>query len=303
MDDAKRKAFVVLGVGLLAISWAAILVRLCHAPAMIVAFYRLALSAIILAPWFFFSGTSDYAPRWRRGWGLMVLSGVFLASHFHCWIEAVQRAPVALAVTISSTHPVFVGLLSQLVYGKGFGRARAVGTLVTVGAVAGMMWDPSSWSHGDLYGFLWALGASFFFALYMMIGQRVRTRTGIISYVVPVYGVAASLLMAGAIFRGLDFLGYSPQTIAMFILLALVPTVIGHSSLNWALGHLSATMVAVSVLAEPVGASLLAWAILGERLRGSVIFWGSIILFGIYISSREEIWERGSRRGRVHEGI
>lgn len=294
MDEARKRALFVLGIGLFAISWAAILVRLCEAPAMIVAFYRLALSAAILAPLCFFSGGSRDASQWRENWGWMVLSGLFLASHFQCWIEAVQTAPVALAVTLSSTHPIIVGVLSRVIYRKALGMSRAVGTFLTVGAVAAMMWDPGGWNYRELEGLLFASGAAFFFALYMMVGHRVRARMCMLSYVVPTYGAAGLFLMIASIVEGMDFLGYSSRTMAMFFLLALIPTVIGHSSLNWALGHLSPTIVALSVLAEPVGASILAWAILGERLEGRVILWGWVILCGIYLASRGEF---SNRRG------
>jgi len=84
-------------------------------------------------------------------------------------------------------------------------------------------------------------------------------------------------------------LGFSAVAYGWMLALGLVPQLIGHSTLNWALRHLSATYVSIVTLAEPLSASLLAYIILGEAVSWSTATGGVLILVGIYIASRAEL--------------
>jgi len=289
MAGRPLRPFLILLVGILAISWAAILVRLCEAPATVIAAYRLGLSTLILTPGYLWTRRSRgirYNPRTLAWIGF---SGICLGLHFIAWIEAVQRIPVALAVTLASTHPIFVGILSRWLLGEPLGRGRAMGiALACVGTAAmGIGGRDMGWRSWEGYGF--ALAAAIFFSLYMMIGRNMRRTLEVMAYVVPTYGAATLVVAAVVWFAGLSLTGYAPQTFAMFVLLALVPTAMGHSSLNWALGHVSATVVAISVLGEPVGATILAGVLLREVPDPLKIGAGLVILTGIYFAARSEV--------------
>jgi drug/metabolite transporter (DMT)-like permease len=111
-----------------------------------------------------------------------------------------------------------------------------------------------------------------------------------------VYPVAAVLLLVMALAARQPLTGFSGQTWAMFLLLALVPQLIGHSSLNWALRHLSAHLVTVAVLGEPVISTLLAMPLLGERPGALRISGGVVTLLGVYLAVREEVRQSAARR-------
>jgi len=278
----------VLGAGILAISWSAVLVRLCEAPAMVIACYRLGLSVLILAPWCLLVEPKSRPAYSTGNMGWLMLSGLCLAFHFLAWIEAIQRAPVAIAVTLSSTHPIMVGFLSRVLLGEFFGGWKVLGALLAVLGAAGMAWEAKAEDACGIGGYILALGAAFFFSVYMLLGRKLRSGMQLMKYILPTYGFAAMWLLVATGLSGLPLTGYSPKTYLMFALLALIPTVIGHSSLNWALGHVSASLVAVSVLGEPVGASLLAWAFLGEKMGLWRILFGGLVLGGIYAAARAE---------------
>ena len=123
---------------------------------------------------------------------------------------------------------------------------------------------------------------------YLLVGRRVRQKMDLTAYITLVYGVAAILLILLALLNGDSFFGYSPQTYWLFFLLALVPQLIGHTTLNWALRFFSATLVAVFILGEPIGAAILAYIFLGEPLTGNLLLGGALVLLGIYLSAREE---------------
>lgn len=297
--------FGVLALGILAISWSAVLVRLCDAPAMVIASYRLGLSVLVLAPWYLLAEPKSRPGYTMENMGWLMLSGFCLALHFLAWIEAIQRTPVAIAVTLSSTHPIMVSLFSKLLLGESFGVKRVLGALLAILGAAGMAWETKAQYDHGLVGYLLAFGAAFFFSVYMMLGRRLRAGMQLMKYLLPTYGSAAFWLLAATGLSGLPLVGYPPKTYLMFALLAFIPTIIGHSCLNWALGHVSATLVAVSVLGEPVGASLLAWAFLGEKLGTWRIVFGGLVLGGIYATAKAETWEinKSLSRQRAQGGL
>jgi drug/metabolite transporter (DMT)-like permease len=279
----------VLFLGILAISWSAVFVRLCDAPAAVIAVYRLGLSVIILLPGALCARRSATVgfPRGSAWW--IALSGLCLGLHFITWIEAVQRVPVVVAVTLSSTHPIFVAVLSRLLLGERFGGLQAVGAALAVLGSTGMGWAGGFQGSGEWEGYACAVGSALFFSGYMIAGRKLRRTMDLLSYVVPTYATAGVLLGLGAAATGLSLVGYSGQTFLMFLLLAVVPTAIGHSSLNFALGHVSATLVAVSVLGEPIGATLLAALLLGEIPGPLKIVSGLVILTGIFVTTRGSV--------------
>ncbi|MFQ6016544.1 MAG: DMT family transporter, partial [Anaerolineae bacterium] len=131
---------------------------------------------------------------------------------------------------------------------------------------------------GDWLAFLGAVTA----AGYFLIGRRLRAKLSLISYISVVYLTAAVLLVIMALGAGHSFTGYGPRTYAMFLLLAVVPQILGHSSFNWALRYLSATFVTVTILGEPIGSTILAYFILKEVPTLLKMVGGGLILAGIY---------------------
>ncbi|MGC9395617.1 MAG: EamA family transporter, partial [Anaerolineae bacterium] len=139
---------------------------------------------------------------------------------------------------------------------------------------------------GDLLALLGALAV----AGYMLIGRQLRApqspaALSLLGYVFPVYGTAALALMGAALFSGVALTGYPAQVWLWLTLVAVFPQIVGHSSLNWALGHVSATFVALAVLAEPIGSTLLAWIVLREPPTFSTLIGGALILIGIALAS------------------
>jgi len=137
---------------------------------------------------------------------------------------------------------------------------------------------------GDLLATSGAIAAS----VYVLIGRRLRAGLSLVGYTFLVYGVAAFFLVVYMLISGNTPVGYPSQAYIWFILLALVPQLMGHSSFNWALGYVSAALVSVALLCEPVGATLLAYLLLGETPTTLKLFGAILILIGVYIAARSE---------------
>jgi drug/metabolite transporter (DMT)-like permease len=154
-------------------------------------------------------------------------------------------------------------------------------------AVIGLA-DLSNPYGGTGWGNLLALAGAWFAAGYLLIGRSVRDQLPFVAYVWIVYGTAAVLLMAWVALRGLPLAGYSLRAMGLMIALGLIPQLIGHTAANYAVRHLSATLVSIAVLGEPVGSTILAVFLLGEQPGLLQILGGILILAGIVFASQVE---------------
>lgn len=284
--------YAVLGMGVFAVGWAAIFIRLADAPALSTAAYRLTLAAL---PVVFLSGLRHRAElrelRAPDRW-LLVASGVALAVHFASWIASLQLTTVASSVALVTTQPLWAALIAALVLRERVTRGTLVAILVA--SAGGLVIGARDFAAGGdaLLGDGLALVGAVCAAIYLTIGRRARSGLSLAPYIGVVYGVAAVVLVVTAVAARQPLSGFSGQTWAMFGLLALVPQLVGHSSLNWSLRYLPAHLVAVAILGEPVISILLAIPILGERPGLLRVVGGLITLFGVYLAVRDEVRAR-----------
>ncbi|MEM3963836.1 DMT family transporter, partial [Pyrobaculum sp.] len=193
------------------------------------------------------------------------LSGVLLAVHFLSWIPSLFYTTVAASTTLVNIHPVLMLLFSQRI-GEGIGNTTTLGVLV---AVAGSILI--TLSPGGLLGNILALVGAFAFAGYLALGRVVRAHVSTLGYVAVAYGVAAAVSLAVAASLRANLANYDLYVFFMFLLIASIPMMLGHTVFNYLLGRYRAVTIAASTLGEPVGATLLAIPVLGEVPRGSIL--------------------------------
>jgi len=282
-----RPLFVML-VAVLAMSWAAPLIRLATAPPLAVAAWRLTIATALLLP-FMLAGAwrAEWARVSRRDRGAAVLAGLALALHFATWITSLTLTSVAASAVLVSLSPVFAWLLSyRLLHERPSARQAGGIVLAIVGAAIIAGGDLSGGARAQLAGDLLALAGAAFGGLYFVIGRRLRGTLSLAAYVTPVYGVSALVLLAWAALRGEAFVPYPPGDWAVFAGLALGPMLIGHTGLNYALRYLPAYSVNVAALGEPVGATLIAWFLpaIAQRPPLAAVLGGLLALGGIALA-------------------
>jgi drug/metabolite transporter (DMT)-like permease len=121
-------------------------------------------------------------------------------------------------------------------------------------------------------------------AAYLILGREVRSGLNLVPYISIVYGAAAIILTLWALISGVQLLGYQWAIYGGFLLLALFPQLLAHTTYNWALKYLPATSVSLSLLGEPISAAILAWLILDESIPALRIIGGLIVLTGIMMA-------------------
>ena len=279
---------IALTVGIAAISTGAIFARAADAPSLVIAAYRVGLAALILAPFAWWKCSREITGLSRSDWKLVLGAGFFLAVHFATWIASLDYTSVASSVVLVETIPLWVGILTPFVTGERPGKATLAG--IGLSFAGGILIGAGDFGIGGraLFGDALALAGGFSGALYIMLGRNVRPRLSLLAYVTTCYGTAGALLWGMVLATRTPFSGFPAPTWWAFIGMALVPQLLGHSSYNWALRWFSASTVAICLLGEPIGSTLLAWIFFGETLTAWKAAGGALILAGIVLAAVNE---------------
>ena len=292
MEISRTRLLLSLCMGIVAVSFASILIRFAQGagmPSLSIAAWRLIFASTILLPYAWATRRDEIRDLTGKEWVLLVASGLFLGLHFATWIASLGLTSVASSVVLVSLGPVYVGLGSWVILRERPGGLLVSGIVLAVSGSVIISWGDLGQGRDQLVGDLLALAGGVFVAGYLMIGYRVRARRSLTTYIALVYGVAMVTLVILVLIARQPMFGYGMNAYGWVLALALGPQIVGHSTLNWALGYLSATFVAIVTLAEPIGSGILAYVLLGEAITLSTAIGGAMVLVGIYIASRAEL--------------
>ncbi|MDQ2695653.1 MAG: DMT family transporter [Pseudomonadota bacterium] len=292
-----------LTTAILAVSTSSIFIRFAQedAPSLVIAALRLTFATLLLAPVVWIRHREEFKSLTRHEVFLGFVSGSFLAVHFATWISSLEFTSVASSVVFVSTGPLWVALLSPLVLGERLERSALVGLGIAIlgGTIIGMS-DACRWDRGlicpdlhqvmqgrAMWGNFLALAGAWAVSGYLIIGRKLRAKMSLLPYIFLVYGISAIVLIFFMLASGQSPLGYPGRTYGWIFLLAFFPQLIGHSTYNWVLRYIPATLVAIITLAEPLASAVLAYMVLNEIPTRAVLFGGLLILAGIYLASRQ----------------
>lgn len=284
-----------VAVAIVAISFASIFIRWSDAPPEVIAAYRMLFATLILAP-FALRGPrrAELAGAGRRTVAVMAGVGAVLAFHFFTFNAALELTSVAAATVLVTCHPLLVGVLGYALLRE---RPRNNGLGIVIGLGGVVVMASADLGAGRLEGDVLALMGMVAAAVYLLAGRVVRQRVGLVVYAFVVYAVCTAALFLLALARGSPLWPYPYEEIALFLALAVVSTLLGHTILNWALRYLPAAFVSVSMLGEPVGASILAALLLAEVPAPAVALGGAMVLLGIGLTAGSGRTPGGERPG------
>ncbi len=268
-SDWPPRVYVLLTLGVLSFTLAPILVRWAgDVPGIAIAVWRTVTAAGVLVP-AACARRIDGEMRRFSGWDvlLILVSGVCLGLHFIAWIESLYHTTVASASVFVTSSPIILAGLGYLILGERLSVGTVGAIFVAVFGAAVIGWADAGTvmlGQGAMWGNALALGAAVLVSLYLLIGRMVRQKVSWLAYVTPLYSVAAGTALVAAWGKGVPLLGYSWEFYGLSAGLALGPQVLGHGSFNYALQYVSAAIVGMLALLEPVGASILAFFLFGE---------------------------------------
>ncbi len=299
-------------VGVVAVSFSAILARFAmghdpevlsaapgFAPALAVAFWRTALGAVALAPAGWRAQRRNSSRLTRRLHRLLAASGLALGLHFALFQGSLALTTVASSVTLVTMAPIFVALGGWWLLREPTDRRTWVGMGITiVGAAVIGLADLAAVDLGTraLIGDAMAFGGAFGITAYLLIGRVARRALPATTYSAVVYGWAALGLLVACLSLGAPLVGYRPMTWLALLGIVVGPQLLGHTVFNTLLSTVSATVVAIVVLAEPVGAGVLAWLLLDELPSRWFYLGAPLVLAGVAVATvRRRTATAGSR--------
>lgn len=288
-----KKIYGLLGIAVTVISFSGILIKISTAPPLIIAFYRMLFSTIIFTPFFL----SRYRDKLRYFFDYRpAVVGFFLAVHFFLWITAFEYTNVANAVIFVALQPLFT-LILELIFAREDLREGVIYGIILalLGSVIISIGDINI-LYEKIWGDLLALAAAFFAASYLFIGRSLRKEVAYIPYLYIIYTYAAIFLGIFTLLKGLPFGGYEKINYLYFLGLAVGPTLIGHSVLNYSVRYIPTTIVSLAILGEPILTTFYAWVLLGERITLVTFIGGVFIIAGIY---RATVMNRTGREEMV----
>lgn len=260
------RAIAVSLIGVMAIASAAIFIRLSEASALATAFHRLLLSSLLMSCWL------SIRPRKSAlhiPWGYALPAGLALAAHFWLWMRSLDFTTVLASTLFVTTTPIWLGLVAPLIPSEPkLSRAGWMGLSTAVlGAcmLAAADRGAATPAARPLLGALLATAGAWAMAVYLSLSRRARQTTELIPYSAATCGIGAAALLLPMIFTQTDFVGYPAQTWLWIAALAVIPQIVGHNSLVWAVRYVGATTVALIVLLEPLGSGALAFLLFDER--------------------------------------
>jgi drug/metabolite transporter (DMT)-like permease len=274
------KPYLALFVGAISVSTSAILVKWANAPASVIAFYRLFFAVLFMTP-FFMKYVSELKMISKRDWIFSIISGVLLAFHFILWFESLNYTSVTSSVVLVTLQPLFAFIGGYVFFKERLTAGAFLSALLAIVGSIIISWGDFRISGKALFGDILALLACAMVTGYWLFGQELRKRLSLMTYTYIVYGISSFTLFLYVLAFQFPLFSYRKIDWICFILLAIVPTLLGHSLMNWSVKWVSAATISMSILFEPVGATILAYFLLGEIIQPSQLMGGIFILTGI----------------------
>lgn len=276
--------YAAVVIGVISVSTSAVLVKLAdQAPAAIIANYRLLFAVLLMAPIVLLKYRSELKSIRKRDWLLSSFAGICLAFHFILWFESLHFTSVASSVVLVSLQPIFAFLGTYLFFKEHFSYGAIISMIIAIFGSVIIGWGDFRLGGAAFFGDILALGGAIFVTAYFLIGQSTRRRLSLMTYTFVVYSISSITLIIYNMVLQNAFFGYPVNHWWIFLLLAIVPTFLGHTLFNWAIRWLSTATISMGIVFEPVGSTILAYFVLHEKVTGAQWLGGTIVVFGLIL--------------------
>ncbi|MEC0242263.1 DMT family transporter [Paenibacillus dokdonensis] len=284
-------------IGIIAVSFSSIFVKWSSAPASIQGMYRLLFTALFMLPFIRPHLAELKSLPWKK---ILMLSasGFFLALHFLLWMGSLKLTTVSSSTIILALEPVFIVIGAFFIYKERTSSFAMFGMGVAIVGAVLIGWGDIGVSRTNLIGDLLSVFGTLAVSVHMLIGQKMVMQVSSFVYSFVVFLSATVVFAVYNLIGGISFTAYPGKDWWMFLLLAIVPTVFGHLLFNWLLQYVSASTISMSILGEPVGASILAFLLLNEQMTWFQIIGGILAISGlvVFLNANRVKWKPGRKR-------
>ena len=283
-----RLPYLALFIGMLAISTSAILIRFSGSDPLVIGSYRQTFATLLFVPFLIKDKGQEIRALPQQRLVEMAITGVLLGGHFGFFISSVKATSIAASVLLGTCHIVYVAIIGWLFLGERLNSKAIKGTIIALLGIVVLFGGDLVQDPGNFHGNILAFVSGILAGLYYLSGRKLRKEISLPLYALVVYFFSALTMWSVVIIQDLDYRNLPIEEIQLFVLMALIPTLLGHTMQNWALGFLPAYVVSISLLSEPVGSGILAWIIFSEIPSIGVFIGGLVVLIGVYVVTTAE---------------
>lgn len=283
MEKPSIHPYIPIMIGVISVALSAIFVKMATADAGVIAFYRMLFSVLLMLPIFLLKYRGEVFLLNRRDWIFSTVAGIFLAFHFIFWFESLNYTSVASSTVLVTLQPIFAFAGTYFFFKEKLAFKTILSAAIAILGSVIISWGDFQLGGTAFFGDMLALIGCALITAYLLFGQDVRKRLSLITYTFIVYSISTVTLFFYVLIQG-ESLGPHPSADWFwFIMLALIPNLLGHTLFNWSLKWVSTNVLSIAILFEPVGASFLAYYIFHEPLSLSQIGGGLIVIIGILL--------------------
>ncbi len=283
-DSPQTFANYAILIAVVAVSFSAILIRWSDAHPFVIAAYRMGITSLILLPLVPAKYLSQIRKIKRNELLFMIAIGMILALHFGSWIASLEETSVASSVILVTSHPLLVAIVSHYIFREKLQTIGYIGIIIAFTGIIILTIGDYGLGGSNLKGDVLALIGSIAAGIYILGGRKSRRSVSLIPYVFIVYSICTICLLAACVAVSAPLYPLPLSEYELFILMAIIPTILGHTFYNYALKYVKAQLISVSLLGEPIGSSILAYILLSEAAPRFTIIGGALILPGIYLA-------------------
>ncbi len=284
--------WLALIAGVLSGSMAGILTRYAQsagAASLPIAFTRLFLASLVVGIPTLIRYRAELRRISRRDLLTTMFAGMWMATHFFLWVSSLEHVGVMIATVLVTSSPLWTALLEVTFLKARLTRVLMFGlTAVIIGNVfIGLAGGEGVSGSEPLLGAALAISAALAIATQRVLSRGVRTRVHLLPFLSIMYASAAGTLFIAAVITGTPLTGYSPEAGFWIVMITIFPQLIGHSSFNYALRYVPATMISLAIQVEPVIATLAALILFGEIPLPLQVIGSAFIVAGIIVVTRK----------------
>lgn len=271
-------------IAILILSQSGNIIRFAQADASAIGFWRLVIAVAILIPWTLAKKQMPQLTRASRQTKIRVwLCGFVLFFHFYTWFLSVQKTTIANSMILFSMNPLFTAIGAWIFFHEKMQKRHLVSLGLCFAGIFWMMKDSLRFNPehfvGDLLGFLCAIG----FSAYILLSKGLRGKLDNAPFALGTYFTCGVFFVIVMFQQKIPFTGYSQQTWAAFLALAIGSTLLGHALFTHCLKYLNVNMMSCSTLVEPIFSALAASYLFGEAIRPAAIVGFVLVTFGILV--------------------
>lgn len=283
MERPRINPYIPIMIGVISVALSAIFVKLATADSGVIAFYRMLFSVLFMLPLFLLKYKNEISTLNKRDWIFSLIAGIFLSFHFILWFESLNYTSVASSTVLVTLQPIFAFAGTYFFFKERISLKTIVSAAIAIAGSVIISWGDFKVSGAAFFGDMLALAACALITGYLLFGQDVRQRVSLMTYTFLVYSFSTITLFFYVLIKGESFGPYQTSDWFWFVMLALIPNMLGHTLFNWSLKWVSTNVISIAILFEPVGAAILAFYIFNETLTTSQILGGLVVIAGILL--------------------